>query len=109
MSLASLAVTTIIDLVKNHMASRGRIKAAKEEAQIEAIKARVKNPGYMDDLLLWMHAGPIMGVFFPQTRESTLEGIEALALLPEWYLVVWFTMIAAVWGAPKLADLKIRR
>lgn len=109
MSLLATAATVIIDVVKTRLESRGRIKEAKEQAQIEAIKARVKNPGYMDDLLLWMHAGPIMGVFFPATRESTLEGIDALSALPEWYLAVWFTMIAAVWGAPKLADLKIKK
>ena len=64
-----------------------------------------KEPGYMDDFLLFLHAGPIVGVFFPQTRAHTMEGIEALSALPEWYLAVWFTMIAGVWGAPKLADL----
>ena len=48
-------------------------------------------------------------MFFPQTREATIDGIEALALLPEWYLAIWFTIVAAVWGAPKLANLKIKR
>jgi len=109
MSLVTLLAGPLIEMGKEHFARKGRIKAAKEEAAIEAIRTRSKNPGYMDDFLLFLHAGPIVGVFFPQTREHTMEGIEALSALPEWYLAVWFTMIAGVWGAPKLADLKMKR
>ena len=88
---------------------RGRITEARETATIESIRERQRNLGYMDDLLLWMHAGPMVGVFFEDTRDATLKGIESLSLLPDWYLICWFTIVAAVWGAPKLANLKIKR
>lgn len=88
---------------------RGRINEAKERATLEAIANRQRNIGWMDDFLLVMHAAPIIGVFISYTRESTIEGIQALSLLPEWYLAVWFTIVASVWGAPKLASLKVRR
>ena len=107
--LITTVVSGLFNLGKSAFERRERIKSAKEEATIESIKARQKNVGYMDDFLLFLHAGPVIGVFFPLTREQTLEGIEALHSLPEWYLVIWFTMIAAVWGAPKLADLRVNK
>lgn len=102
-------VTAVTAIATKWFERRGRINEAKEQAQVTAILNRQRNLGWMDDFLLIIHAAPMIGVFFNQTRASTIEGIEALALLPEWYLAVWFTIVASVWGAPKLANLKMRK
>lgn len=107
--LITMALGKVIDVVSKRAAARGRIKEAKEEVALEAIRNRQKDVGYMDDFLLFIHAGPVIGVFFPWTRPETMQGIEALSALPDWYLVVWFSMISAVWGIPKIADLRVRK
>ena len=88
---------------------RGRIAEAKEVAAIENIKTRQLTVGWMDDYLLALHSIPMIMVFIPMTRETGIEGINALALLPDWYLSVWFSMVGAVWGLPKLAGLRLKK
>ena len=73
------------------------------------IKARQLTVGWMDDYLLALHSIPMIMVFIPMTRETGIEGINALALLPDWYLSVWFSMVGAVWGLPKLAGLRLKK
>tara|TARA_R110000868_G_scaffold9870_2_gene48539 strand:- start:271 stop:603 length:333 start_codon:yes stop_codon:yes gene_type:complete len=92
-------------IAKNYMASRGRISEAKEAATIKAIETRSVNAGWMDDYLLILHSIPMIMVFIPAFRGTGIEGIDALALLPSWYLQVWFSMVGAVWGLPKLSGL----
>tara|TARA_R110002153_G_C13040084_1_gene469760 strand:+ start:39 stop:374 length:336 start_codon:yes stop_codon:yes gene_type:complete len=92
-------------MVTNFIERRGRIAEAQESATIEAIKVRGQNAGWMDDYLLLLHSIPMIMVFIPAWRETGMEGIDALALLPDWYLSVWFSMVGAVWGLPKLSNL----
>ena len=95
----------IIKGVTSFAERRGRISEAKENATIEAIKVRGQNAGWMDDYLLLLHSLPMIMVFIPTTRVTALAGITALNSLPEWYLLVWFSMVGAVWGLPKLSGL----
>lgn len=95
----------VVKGVTSFVERRGRIAEAKENATIEAIKIRGQNAGWMDDYLLLLHSIPMIMVFMPWTRDAALQGIDALNLLPEWYLQVWFSMVGAVWGLPKLSNL----
>jgi hypothetical protein len=103
----SAAIGVLGSIVKEWWSTRNRIKEAKVQATVDAIKTRQRTVGFMDDFLLYLHAGPIIGVFFPQTRPYVLDGLEGLEMLPDWYLVVWFTMVAGVWGVPKLIDTAV--
>jgi hypothetical protein len=92
-------------IAKTFMERRGRILEAKELATIRAIETRASAAGWMDDYLLLLHSIPMIMVFVPAWRLTGIEGIDALAELPDWYLAVWFSMVGAVWGLPKLSDL----
>ena len=92
-------------IAKTFIERRGRISEAKELATIKSIELRASAAGWMDDYLLLLHSIPMIMVFVPPWRHTAIEGIDALAALPDWYLAVWFSMVGAVWGLPKLADV----
>ena len=92
-------------IARTFIERRGRISEAKELATIRSIETRASAAGWMDDYLLLLHSIPMIMVFVPAWRLTGIEGIDALAALPDWYLAVWFSMVGAVWGLPKLSDL----
>ena len=77
-----------------HVAELKRIEATAEE------RAR----SWKDEYILIVTSYPIVSVFIPPLRDSTMQSLEYLADLPPWLIWSWLTIVGAVYGAMKLLD-----
>ena len=86
--LITMALGKVIDVVSKRAAARGRIKEAKEEVALEAIRNRQKDVGYMDDFLLFIHAGMSLVSF---SRGHGPRLCRALKHLPHFLIGTWLS------------------
>ena len=84
---------------------------AKHVAELKRIEASAteRNNSWKDEYILVVTSYPIVSVFIPPLRESTMKSLEYLANLPPWLIWSWLTIVGAVYGAMKLLEkVKIR-
>lgn len=78
---------------------KGEIEQKKAVARIEAVSKGI--PGYSDEALIIVWSYPVVAAFIPALQTSVQAGFAFLDTLPEWYVVGFCTITAAVFGIDK--------
>ena len=74
------------------------VKRAESAAEWDKLMAEASNRSWKDEYWTILISLPIPFVFFPETRQWVMEGFDALARVPEWYLWALFASISASFG-----------
>jgi negative regulator of sigma E activity len=78
------------------------------EAKHDATMARIKDMSgsWKDEYVLVITSYPLVSLFIPPLRESTIQSIEYLNSLPAWMVGTWVGIVAAVYGFQKIPKVK---
>lgn len=79
--------------------TKGEIEERRAVARIEAVSRGI--PGYSDELLLIVWGYPMVAAFIPALQPTVTAGFAFLDQLPDWYVVGFCTITAAVFGIDK--------
>lgn len=105
--LASLlpgALGRVFDFAEGWQERRKQETEARHEARLEQIRQR--NDGWKDEYILVVCSYPLVSLFIPPLRESTMASIDYLVHLPGWMVGCWVGIVAAVYGFQKVPKVK---
>jgi len=103
-SLLPGALGRIFDFAEGWQDRRTEEAKAKHEARLEQIRQR--NDGWKDEYILVVASYPLVSLFIPPLRESTIASIDYLTHLPGWMVGCWVGIVAAVYGFQKVPKIK---
>jgi hypothetical protein len=103
-SLLPGALGRIFDFADGWQDRRAEEAQARHEATIMRIKDM--SDSWKDEYILVLSSYPLVSLFIPPLRPSTIESIEYLRQLPEWMVFTWVGIVAAVYGFQKIPKLK---
>jgi len=111
-AVAGLA-NSVIEGFTGHFKRRQKLKAAIVENQIILAQSReshnqswemkqLDNAGWKDDVLFYFFIFTFVWAgFYPEQAKVFFENLN---VLPDWYIKIWFWVVASVLGVKKLGD-----
>jgi len=105
--------TTIVNGVKGHIQGKQKVKEAVLENKARLARdvngfnhewemKSLDGSGYKDDILFYAFIGMfVWSGFDPDGAKQFFENLNAL---PDWFIKVWFAVVASVLGLKKIGD-----
>jgi len=103
-SLLPGALGRIFDFAEGWQNRRKEEADAKHEVRLMRIKDMSNS--WKDEYILILSSYPLVSLFIPPLRPSTIESINYLKELPTWMTATWVGIVAAVYGFQKIPKLK---
>ena len=112
--LLSLA-TTIVGGIKDHFEDKRKVKQAITDNKIRLARSaqdhnqdwemkQLENAGYKDDVLFYAFIA--MFVWAGLDPDGARKFFENLEVLPDWFIKIWFAVVASVLGVKKIGDYR---
>ena len=106
-------VTTIVGGIKDHFEGKRKVKQAITDNKIRLARSaqdhnqdwemkQLENAGYKDDILFYAFIA--MFVWSGIDPEGAGKFFENLKILPDWFIKIWFAVVASVLGIKKIGD-----
>jgi hypothetical protein len=86
----------IFDFADGWQERRSAEAQAKHEARLMQIRSH--EGSWKDEYVLVVSSYPLISLFIPPLRESTMQSIDYLGKLPDWVVWTWVSIVAAVYG-----------
>jgi hypothetical protein len=103
-SLLPGALGRVFDFAEGWQERRKDEAVAKHEARITQI--RNQDNSWKDEYVLVVASYPLVSLFIPPLRESTIASIDYLTHLPSWMVGCWVGIVAAIYGFQKVPKIK---
>jgi len=103
-SLLPGALGRIFDFADGWQERRAEEAKAKHEVRVQQIKQQ--SDGLKDEFVLIVASYPLISIFIPFLRDSTIDSIQYLEQLPGWMVGCWVGIVAAVYGFQKVPKIK---
>jgi hypothetical protein len=77
---------------------------AKHEALLETLKSQRFD--WKDEYVLIIFSYPPVSIFIPYLRDNTMESVQALSALPQWFTGTLVAITMAIYGFQKIPKIK---
>jgi hypothetical protein len=103
-SLLPGALGRVFDFAEGWQERRKDEAQAKHQARLTQISQQ--GGSWKDEYILVLSSYPLVSLFIPFLRPSTVESINYLKELPGWMVGTWVGIVAAVYGFQKIPSIK---
>jgi hypothetical protein len=98
------ALGRVFDFADGWQQRRADEAKARHEGRLEALRSH--SGDWKDEYALVMFSYPVVSMFIPFLRENTMESIDYMASLPQWYTGTLVGIVLAIYGFQKIPKVK---